>query len=429
MLDIKDEVSRNIDKAVSLALELQANPELGYREFKSSAILRRYWEDLGLKVEGPFAETGIRCTIEGAKDGPTLCLMSELDAVLSPLNPMADKGTGAAHACGHNIQSAQVFAAASAILGFKDQLCGKVALLAVPAEEFLEIEYRLNLRREGKIRYLSGKPELYRLGVFNDIDMVVLIHAHPNTPGYEMYLKGGSLGFIAKNIRFIGKSAHGAAPFDGRNALQAANLFLSGVNANRETFRDEDSIRIHPIITKGGDVVNSVPDDVRIETYVRGRSTEAIEYGCKIVDRCAEAAAKMMDCGCELETIPGYLPLKQDERLSDAFALAGERVIGKESIHYGVDMVGSTDIGDLCHLMPALQATLGGFTGEQHGSDFRCIDVRRSCLIGGSILAEFAYIVLSDNAKVGLDIVRSHKRLLSDPEYFDYMDGEKGRNG
>ncbi|MBR2281010.1 MAG: amidohydrolase [Spirochaetales bacterium] len=425
MIDIKEEVNRNIDEAVSLALELQSKPELGYKEFYSSSILKRYWESLGLKVEGPFAGTGIRCTIDGAKDGPTLCLMSELDAVLSPMSPMADKSTGAAHACGHNIQSAQVFAAAQAILRFKDSLCGRVVLLAVPAEEFLEIEYRLGLREQGKIRYLSGKPELYRLGVFKDIDMVALIHAHPNTPTYEIYLKGGSLGFTAKNIRFIGKSAHGASPFDGRNALQAANLFLSGVNANRETFKDEDSIRIHPIITKGGDVVNSVPDDVRIETYVRGRSTDAIGYGCKVVDRCANAAAQMMDCRCEIETIPGYLPLKQDEKLSDALAVAAEKVLGKEHIHYGVDMVGSTDIGDLCHLMPALQATLGGFVGEQHGSDFRCVDIKKSCLIGGTILAEFAYSVLSDDAKVGLDVVRSHRRLLSDSEYFAYMDGNR----
>lgn len=425
MLDIRREVSKRIGKAVDLAMELQANPELGFKENKSSLILMNYWESLGLSVEGPYAGTGIRCTIEGANEGPTLCLMSELDAVPSPQSPMADRSTGAAHACGHNIQSAQVFAAASAILGFKDKLYGKVVLLAVPAEEFLEIEYRQKLRKEGKIQYLSGKPELYRLGVFKDIDMIALIHAHPNSPDYKLFIKGGSLGFTAKNIKFIGKSTHGAAPFYGRNALQSATLFFAGVNANRETFKEEDKIRIHPIITKGGEAVNSVPEDVRIETYIRGSSTEAIIYGCKVVDRCAVAAAKMMGCEFKIDTIPGYLPLKQDEKLSNALATAGERVLGKDNVRSGADMVGSTDIGDLSHLMPTLQATLGGFVGEQHSSDFKCVDIEKSCIIGGTILAEFVYIVLGNYAKVGKDVVKSHKRILSDSEYFAYLEGKR----
>ncbi len=422
MFDIKEIVSEFTDRAVNLALELQKCPELGFKEEKSSKVVRKYWEESGFDVKGPFGKTGLYFRIDSKRKGPSVCLLSELDAVISPNNPIACE-TGVAHACGHNIQTAQVYAAALALNKIKDQLCGSIMVLAVPAEEFLEIEDRLNMKKSGSIKYISGKPELYRLGIFKNVDMVAMVHAHPNTPDYKLFLKGGSLGFTAKNIRFIGKASHGATPYEGKNALQAATLFFNGINANRETFRDEESIRIHPIITKGGEIVNSVPDDVRIETYVRGRSTEAIEKGCNIVDRCAKASAMMMDCSYEVQTIPGYLPLKQDENLSDVMAVAGEKVLGKENIFYGVDMVGSTDLGDMCHLLPSIQATMGGFVGNQHAADFKVVDLKKSCLLGGSLIAQFAYELLSDDAKKAKTVVDNYKKLLTDEQYFNYMNG------
>jgi len=66
-------------------------------------------------------------------------------------------------------------------------------------------------------------------------------------------------------VRYIGKAAHaGGMPHRGINALYAANIALSAINAIRETFRDEDTIRVHPIITRGGSQVNVIPADVRL---------------------------------------------------------------------------------------------------------------------------------------------------------------------
>ena len=421
MEDIGLLIDEKLDKALALAGELQDNPELGFSEFGSSAILRRYWEGLGLEVQGPFAGTGIKARIKGSGKGPTVCLLSELDAVVSPLNPMADQ-KGNAHACGHNIQSTQVYLAAAVLSRLRERLCGDVVLLAVPAEEFLEIEHRLELKKEGKIRYLSGKPELYRLGVFDDIDMVIMIHAYPDT-GNKLYVGGGSLGFTAKNIRFLGVSGHGAAPFDSRNALQAATLFFAGVNANRETFRDEESIRIHPIITKGGEIVNSVPDDVRIETYVRGRTQEAIVKGCRIVDRCARSAADMMDCRCEIETIPGYLPLAQSKEISALSAEIGIEMLGEENVVWGQDMVGSTDLGDITQLKPAVQLMLGGFAGQQHGADFRCLDLGKTTRLGAELLVKMTLELLGGNAEKAKKILSCFERRLTDEQYFNYMNG------
>lgn len=83
-------------------------------------------------------------------------------------------------------------------------------------------------------------------------------------------LSPSSNGPMAKNIRFIGGAAHaGMAPERGINALNDAQLALNAIHAQRETFREEDCVRVHPIITKGGHLVIVVPSDVRMETYVR----------------------------------------------------------------------------------------------------------------------------------------------------------------
>ena len=97
-------------------------------------------------------------------------------------------------------------------------------------------------------------------------------------------------GCVVKFVRFIGKSAHaGGAPHNGINALKAAMLALQAIDAQRETFRDEDHIRVHPIITRGGDAVSAIPADVRLETFVRGSSLKAIQDADAKIDRCLRA--------------------------------------------------------------------------------------------------------------------------------------------
>ena len=416
---------KDLELALCLTSELRKTPELGFKETKSSETIKRYWEKLGLDVES--YGTGLKAYITGNDDGPTVAIIGELDAVVSPDNPMAISN-GNAHACGHYIQSTQVFGAGCILAKIKNRLCGKVVLMAVPAEEFIEIEQRMKMKKEGKIQYLSGKPDLIAKGAFDDIDIAMMIHAQPNTPDYKLFLNGGNLGFVAVNVRFIGKTAHGAEPFEGRNALQAAMLFLNGINANRETFKDNESIRIHPIITKGGSVVNSVPDDVRIETYVRGATREAIEKGYKIVDRCASASAKMMGCGYKLERIPGYLPLNQDRNLSLVMKEAAEEVIGKGSTYEGVPSVGSTDFGDLTLQIPAIQPTMGGFDGDLHSACFRVLDEEKSIALGSGLLATSVEKLLSNKAERAKAIIMEFEKKMDKKEYFDYLDSivEKG---
>lgn len=382
------------------------NPELGYKEFKTAQRVKEEFEKLGIPYESELAITGVKGTV-GKKDAKiNVCIIGELDAVKCYEHPFANKETGAAHACGHNAQIASMIGAAYGIVksGVLDEIDGKITFFAVPAEEFVELEYREQLVKQGKISYMAGKQELIHNGAFDDIDMAMMIHSHALTPSFNVYINGTSLGFDTKQITFEGKAAHGSEPFNGVNALNAAMLALMGINANRETFRDEDRIRIHPIVTNGGDIVNVIPDRAVIETYVRGASSEAIKDACTKVDNAVKAGAMAVGAKCTIKNVNGYKPLDQDKNFSSVFEENALLFTPSENIYHNINMTGSTDMGDLSQIMPAIQPTMGGFNGALHGKDFEIADKETVYITASKILAATAYDLLKDGAKAAWEI-------------------------
>lgn len=407
---MKEKILKAIDDSRDAIIEcgeyILNNPELGYKEFKTSKRVQEEFEKLGIPFEADLAITGVKGTV-GKKDaGINVCIIGELDAIKCYEHPYANAETGAAHACGHNAQIAAMIGAAYGIVksGILDEIDGKITFFAVPAEEFVELDYREQLVRSGKITYMAGKQELIHIGAFDDIDMAMMIHSHALTPGFNVYIDGTSLGFDTKQITFEGKAAHGSEPFNGVNALNAAMLALMGINANRETFRDEDRIRIHPIITNGGDLVNVIPDRAVIETYVRGMRSEAIADACRKVDAAANAGAMAIGAKCSIKNISGYKPLHQDKNLSAVFEENALMFTSEDNIYHNINMTGSTDMGDLSEIMPAIQPTMGGFSGALHGKDFAIADKEAVYISASKILACTAYDLLKNGAEKAIAI-------------------------
>ncbi|MEG1441086.1 MAG: amidohydrolase [Oscillospiraceae bacterium] len=388
------------------------NPELGFKEKKTSEYIKKEFKKLSIPYEENLAITGVKGKLKGKKSGINVCVIGEMDAVKCLENKFSDNETGAAHACGHNAQIAMMLGVAYGLKesGVMDFLCGDVTFMAVPAEEFVEIEYREQLKKKGKIGYLSGKQELIRIGAFNDIDIAIMIHSEAGTPEPNIFLNGSSLGFIAKNIEFYGKSAHAARPYEGINALNAASLSLMAIHANREVFRDEDKIRIHPIITNGGDLVNVVPSKVTMETYVRGANMPAIINAAQKVDNAINGSCISIGATCKITDIQGYMPLLQDEYLSEVFEKNALDFVNKENIFHNIDMTGSTDMGDLSNIIPCIQPTMGGFLGSAHGADFEISSKETAYITTSKILATTIIDLLSDDGKIGKEIIENYKK-------------------
>lgn len=388
------------------------NPELGYKEYKTSALVKSEFEKLGIPYTDGLAITGVKGCIGNPDAKINICIIGELDAVKCYGHPYANTETGAAHVCGHNAQIASMLGAAYGLVksGVLEELDGKVTFFAVPAEEFVELEFRQQLKDDGKIEFFAGKQELIRIGAFDDVDIAMMVHSQAGLTKPEVFLGGTSLGFTAKNITFHGKAAHGSAPFEGVNALNAAMLALMGIHANRETFRDEDKIRIHPIITNGGELVNVVPSSTKIETYVRGARPEAIEDACRKVDNAVKAGAMAVGAECEIQNIVGHLPLMQNSILTEIFAENAAAVVGEESIRYGIDMTGSTDMGDLSQKIPCIHPTMGGFSGTAHGVDFKISDTEAAYVLPAKIMAATVCDLLKCGAEKAIAVKNSFKK-------------------
>ena len=423
---VSDAIDSRADELVNVAQTILNNPEPGFRETETSRLVSNKFGELGLRSRAGLAMTGVRVDMAGATAGPTLAILGELDSLIVNEHPHANSGTGAAHACGHHCQIAMMLGATMGLMqpDVLNSLSGRLVFMAVPAEEYIEIEYRDNLRQDGKIEFLGGKPELVKLGEFDDIDMAMMLHTTSNPDEKKLCISETNNGTLAKRIQFIGRGSHaGGAPHLGINALNAATLAISAIHYNRETFRDEDSIRVHPIITKGGEAVSAVPADVRMETFVRGRSVEAIMDANAKVDRALKAGAMAVGGQVNIKTIPGYLPLRQNKAMSDVFKANADDLVGEDNVGHTAHRGGSTDMGDISHLMPTIHPYVGGATGLGHGSNYLVEDYGLAVVTAAKALANTAIDLLADGASRGGSIVSGHRPEMTRPEYLKFMRG------
>ena len=416
-------IDKHGDELIALNQSIFEEPELGYKEFKTAAKVKAHLDKLGYKYQDGVAITGIVTPVEGRSHDIKLAIMGELDAVVVPNHKFADPVTHAAHCCGHNSQASSVVGVAYALKesGIMDELDGDIVLMHVPSEEFVELEYRKSLIDEGKISLLGGKQEFIKLGVFDDIDMMIMQHTSATEDGDGDPIKanaggGIGMGFVGKLIQYIGKESHAALPYQGINALKAAQLGLSAIDANRETFQDKDTIRVHPIITKGGDLVNVVPADVRLETYVRGNNTEAILEASAKVDRALQAGAYALGAKCIITQLPGYMCPTECDELKDVVYDNLKYVFGED--HCVRDgMGGSTDASDVAHIMPTVHMMIGGAAGTFHGESYCVPRPDIAVLDAAKALVCTAIDLLADGAAKAKHIKENFTPLMTKEEY------------
>src|SRR6266446_8612794 len=417
-------IDRQAERIIGLGDSIRRSPELGFKEFKTARLVEETLRELGLSPRAGLAVTGVRAEARGAKDGPTFALLGELDGLVVAGHPVADPQTGAAHACGHNAQIAGLLGAAMGLVGARalEHLAGRVVFFAVPAEEYGDVEWRVQQSRAGKLEFLGGKPELLRLGHFDDVDMAMMIHTTPQREMKKAGVSASNNGCIVKTVRYIGRASHaGGAPHLGVNALYAANIGLMAINAIRETFRDEDSIRVHPIITHGGSQVNVIPGEVRLETYVRGKTVEAILEANRKVDRALRAGAMALGAQVEIETLPGYLPLFNHMGMAGMFKDNAAALLGADQVTESGHRSGSTDMGDISHVMPTLHPYMGGAVGGGHGADYAIADPKVAYVEPAKQLALMAVDLLWGDADGARDILKTWKPRMTREAYLSFQ--------
>lgn len=424
MQDLKNAVEKHRQLILDAEQFIWKHPETGYREKETSKYLEEAFRSLGYDLVMAEGITGFYTVIDTDKPGPEVLVLGELDAVICPSHQDANPETGAVHSCGHHAQCAALLGLAAALTepGVKEKLCGKIRLCAVPAEELLEIEFRRSLQEKGIIKYMGGKSEFLSRGYFDGVDLAFMVHTTPS-PEYNVRL--GSVGCLAKNVAYKGVASHaGGSPWNGRNALYAATCGLNAVNAIRETFQEKDIIRVHPIITQGGQIVNAIPELVLMESYVRGTTFEGIVAANKKVNQALCGAALSVDTNVEIVDIPGYAPLVNDPNMMDMCQEAAGLMVPEYGFRKDNFIgSGSTDMGDLSGIMPVVHPYAAGAQGQSHGNNYKIVDPEKACVGSAKWQLAMLYLLLKDDAARAKEILAAYKPAFESKDaYLAYVD-------
>src|SRR5436190_13586353 len=328
MNGLKDAIAKALDRLgdelEQLSHKIHDNPELGYQEVKAAGWLTEFLAQQGFKVERGVAgmETAFRATL-GTGEGPTIAILCEYDAL-----PQIG------HACGHNVIATAGVGAGAGLAAVRDRLPkGRIQVVGTPAEE----------GGGGKMRLIKG-------GVFRDVDAAMMCH------GFDRWVAHSDLlGIIRVGFEFTGKAAHASAdPWEGVNALDAAIQTYNNVAMLRQQVRPD--ARIHRIITHGGAAPNIIPEFAAATFLVRSINIDDMWELEKRVIKCAEGAAKAT--GCEHRVVEHrdtvYEPMKRNATLLEAFR-ANLRTFGVSESPELKDRLGSSDIGNVSQVIPAIQ--------------------------------------------------------------------------
>jgi amidohydrolase len=308
-----------------VSASIHAHPELRFEEHRAAAWLTEAVEQAGVAVErglGGLA-TAFRARV-GSGAGPRVAILAEYDA-------LPEIG----HACGHNLIAAGALGAFLSLARQRDAIAGTVDLVGTPAEE----------GGGGKIKLLGA-------GVFEGVDAAMMFH-----PFDRDLLTHGALASVWIELGFKGTPSHAAlAPHEGASALTACLETFRLVDGQRVGFRD--GVRVHGIVTNGGQAVNIIPEHAAAVFSVRALTVAEVARVRGIVERCARGAA--MACGVDvtIEARDGYKDLKNNLAMARRFGVHME-ALGRRPAESDTSVgSGSTDMGDVSHAVPSIHPWL-----------------------------------------------------------------------
>jgi len=330
---LKEQVSREIDilrdEMVRIAQSMFIRPEIGYQEYESSKLLSEFLKGHGFEVTNNVAgmETAFFGTYSQDSEGPTIALLAEYDAL-----------PGMGHACGHHLIGTASAGAAVGLSKVFSQLKGKIAVVGCPAEE-------------GGIDNAGGKVRLVEGGYFDRIDAAMIFHPMPLTT-----VGGQTSALIGLELEFKGKAAHAAGnPWDGINALDGVLQTYNAINALRQHLKED--IRIHGIITHGGDAPNIVPEYAVARFFVRSEDNKRLRETVVKVENCARGAALATGTELNIKRFNHlYETMNSNSVLAEVLKKNVERVgLRIEGIKKGK---GSTDFGNVSGIVPACELAI-----------------------------------------------------------------------
>jgi amidohydrolase len=379
-------VSAQRDLILGVSRALHADPETAWQEHRSAALLVDTLASLGMSVATGAGGLDTAFVASSGRGSRTVAVVAEYDAL-----------AGLGHACGHNIISAAAVGSAAALVPLADQLDATVQVIGTPAEE-------------GG----GGKIHLLDAGVFDGIDLALMVH-----PGPVDALWARPLAVAHFDVVYTGRESHASAyPTLGVNAADAFTVAQVAIGLLRQQL--PASVRVHGIVREAGTAPNAIPGSALGNWYVRAASLEELEAVFPRVRACFAAGA--LATGCELEireTSPRYSEFRNDEPLARAFA-ARAKALGRdmdaaEQRPAGMNTA-STDMGNVSRHIRAIHPYLGidSAPAVNHQAAFADATVTpagdRAALDGATLMAQTIIDALTDPTSDDTEERHAHAR-------------------
>jgi amidohydrolase len=319
-------VTENESKYLQISHSIHENPEIGNEEFFASKLLADLLHSEGFSIERGAAghETAFLARKKSSlKNGPVIAFLAEYDAL-----------PGLGHACGHNIIGTTSAAAAIALSKVVDETSGEVVVLGTPAEEG---------GPNGSV-----KGSFVKHGLLEGIDAALMVH-----PANATRITGNSLAVDPLDFEFIGKPAHAAAaPHHGINALDAVIQLFNGINALRQHVTDD--VKIHGIITHGGDAPNIVPEYAKARFYIRAATRKKCNEVTERVKAIAQGSALATGAKLNVIAFQNEVDNLVLNRAFDAVFKQELEALGESVETSERDGLGSTDAGNISQVVPTI---------------------------------------------------------------------------
>ncbi|MDC3414701.1 M20 family metallopeptidase [Aquibacillus sp. 3ASR75-11] len=325
--DLQNHIQSIQSKLWEMSDYLYHHPEIGDQEFNSMQLLVDFLKEHKFKVETGVVErsTAFKAVYNSNKEGPTIAYLAEYDAL-----------PGVGHGCGHNMIGTMGVGAGVVLSKVINEIGGRVVVLGTPAEETN-----------------GAKVPMAEQGVFDDIDVAMILH-----PADVSSESGESLAMDAIQFDFRGRTSHAAAaPEKGINALDGVLQLFNGINALRQHVTSD--VRIHGVITEGGEAANVVPDKAVAQFYVRAKSRTYLNEVVEKVKNIARGASAMTGAEVHISNYElSYDDMRTNETLSKLFT-KNILASGVEKVNKAKDSLGSIDMGNVSQVVPAIHPYIG----------------------------------------------------------------------
>lgn len=326
-MDINKRVDEIFEELVEIRRDFHKNPELSQKEFRTQGKIREYLNAWGIE-NYDISETGIVGIIRGKKSGNTVAIRGDIDAL--PIHekndvPYSSVNPGVMHACGHDAHTTIVLGIAKIMKELADSeqsINGNVKLLFQPAEETI-----------------GGADRMVKEGCMLNptVDYVLGLHVMPYIDAGKVELKYGKLNASTDtiNITLKGKSAHGAYPDLGIDAIMIAGHVITGVQSIvSRNISPLNSVVISFGKISGGVNSNVIADEVKINGTLRALDEVTRKYAKERIENIVNATASAYGGIGSIEFSEGYNSLINNDEVVDVIKENSENILGSENIVY-----------------------------------------------------------------------------------------------